>query len=65
LDVGCRLLSIGQYIAPSKSHYKVVEYITPEYFDYLKNICYKMGFEYVESSPYTRSSYNAEKYITP
>ncbi|HOJ65032.1 MAG TPA: lipoyl synthase [Spirochaetota bacterium] len=63
LRSGCKLLSIGQYIAPSKRHYPVIEYIKPEYFDYLKNICYKMGFEYVESSPYTRSSYNADKYI--
>ncbi len=64
LNVGCQLISIGQYIAPSKNHYKVYQYITPQYFDYLKKICYEMGFKYVESSPYTRSSYNADKYIS-
>lgn len=63
LNNGCKLLSIGQYIAPSKRHYKVFEYIKPEYFAYLKEICYKMGFIHIESSPYTRSSYNAYNYI--
>lgn len=63
LNVECKFLSIGQYIPPSKNHYKVYEYIKPEYFEYLKTICYNLGFQYVESSPYTRSSYNLNRYM--
>lgn len=63
LDVGCKLLSIGQYLAPSNEFEKVVEYVTPKQFEEYKRIALDMGFEYVHSSPYARSSYMAHEYV--
>lgn len=63
LDVGCRLLSIGQYLAPSATHTRVVEYLHPERFDFFRERGMEMGFDHIESSPYTRSSYRAERYL--
>lgn len=60
LAVGCKVLTIGQYLQPSRQHLPVVEYITPEQFDELKVIAYDKGFDYVESGPLVRSSYHAE-----
>lgn len=57
----CEILTIGQYLAPSKSHYPVFEYVHPDIFEEYKNIALKMGFRYVASSPLVRSSYLAEK----
>jgi len=58
----CDYLSIGQYLAPSKKHYPVKEYIRPERFSVLKSEAEKLGFLYVESGPYVRSSYHAAQY---
>lgn len=63
LEVGCRYLSIGQYLAPSHLHAKVVEYVKPEIFDRYRDLGLKMGFRFVKSSPYTRSSYMAHEYL--
>ena len=63
LEVGCKLLSIGQYLAPSNEYEKVVEYVTPLQFAEYKQIALDMGFEYVHSSPYARSSYMAHEYV--
>lgn len=63
LEVGCKLLSVGQYLAPSKEYEKVVEYVTPEQFEVYKEIALEMGFEYVHASPYARSSYMAHEYV--
>ncbi|MBT8343380.1 MAG: lipoyl synthase [Sulfurovum sp.] len=63
LDVGCKLLSIGQYLAPSNEYEKVIEYVTPKQFDEYKRIALDMGFEYVHASPYARSSYMAHEYV--
>lgn len=63
LDVGCKLLSVGQYLAPSNDYEKVIEYVTPEQFAEYKQIAEDMGFEYVHSSPYARSSYMAHEYV--
>ncbi len=63
LSVGCRFLSIGQYLAPSKKHTPVVEYIKPEQFERYKSIALDLGFRFVHSSPYTRSSYMAHEYL--
>ncbi len=63
LSVECRFLSIGQYLAPSKKHTPVVEYIKPEQFERYKNIALDLGFRFVHSSPYTRSSYMAHEYL--
>ncbi len=62
LDVGCKLLSIGQYLAPSNDFEKVIEYVKPSQFNRYKQIALDMGFEFVHSSPYTRSSYMAHEY---
>jgi len=63
LNVGCKLLSIGQYLAPSNEFEKVVEYVTPQQFEEYKQIALDMGFDYVHSSPYARSSYMAHEYV--
>ena len=57
------VLTIGQYLQPTSKHLTVVEFITPEVFDRLKEIGLKMGFIYVESGPLVRSSYHAEKHL--
>jgi len=62
-EVGCTLLSIGQYLAPSADFEKVVEYVRPSQFERYKKLALDLGFEYVHSSPYTRSSYLAHEYI--
>jgi lipoic acid synthetase len=62
LEVGCSYLSIGQYLAPSNDYEKVVEYVRPSQFEAYKQTALEMGFEYVHSSPYTRSSYMAHEY---
>jgi lipoyl synthase len=62
-DAGCSYLSIGQYLAPSKKHETVREYITPEMFDRYREEALALGFEHVESGPYVRSSYLAEEYL--
>jgi len=61
--INCDFLSIGQYLAPSKSNYPVKEYIKPEVFEQLKDQAISMGFKHVESGPYVRSSYLAENYL--
>lgn len=58
---GCDFLTVGQYLAPSKRHHPVVEYIHPDVFERLRGIGVEMGFAFVASSPLVRSSYMAEK----
>ncbi len=60
---GCEFLSIGQYLSPSKSHYPVKEYVTPETFEKYKNLALDAGLIKIKSSPYVRSSYLAEEYL--
>jgi lipoic acid synthetase len=62
---GCRIVTIGQYLAPSLAHIPVVEYVTPEKFEEYRHRGLMMGFEFVESSPLVRSSFRAEKHIMP
>lgn len=57
------ILTLGQYLQPTPKHLPVVEFITPEVFDELKEIGLEMGFKYVESGPLVRSSYHAEKHL--
>ena len=61
--VGVSILTLGQYLQPSKKHLPVVEFITPQQFDKYKEIGLSLGFQHVESSPLVRSSYHAEKHI--
>jgi lipoic acid synthetase len=60
--VNCTYLSIGQYLAPSKKHYPVQEYVKPEVFERLRKLALNSGFSHVESGPYVRSSYHAAQY---
>lgn len=61
VGVGVDIFTIGQYLRPSGFHIPVVKYIQPEKFEEYKEIGYRLGFKYVISSPYTRSSYKAEE----
>lgn len=63
LKVGCTFLSIGQYLAPSKEYEKVLEYVKPEQFNRYKKLALDLGFEFVLSTPYARSSYLAHEYL--
>jgi lipoic acid synthetase len=56
-------VTLGQYLQPSLNHLPVAEFITPEQFDYYREVGLKMGFRHVESGPLVRSSYHAEKHI--
>jgi lipoic acid synthetase len=58
LDVD--ILTIGQYLQPTKEHVAIARYYEPEEFDAFRERGYEMGFRWVESSPLVRSSYNAE-----
>lgn len=59
LEAGCRILTLGQYLQPSKDHLPVKRYVPPEEFDRWKEIALEMGFGAVVSGPFVRSSYHA------
>jgi lipoic acid synthetase len=63
LSVGCSILTIGQYMQPSRQNIPVSEYITPEKFVQYKQFGLQKGYRIVESAPLVRSSYCAEKHI--
>jgi lipoic acid synthetase len=63
LSAGCRLLSIGQYLQPSRRHFPVAEYVHPEKFAEYKEIALAIGFRHVESGPLVRSSYNSANFL--
>ncbi len=63
--VDCDILTLGQYLQPTKKHLAVKEYVHPDQFAKLKEIALEMGFKYVESGPLVRSSYRAEKHVFP
>jgi lipoic acid synthetase len=60
---GCDVITLGQYLQPTKMHLNVEEFITPEQFAYYKTAGMEMGFKYVESGALVRSSYHAEKHV--
>ncbi|MGL6022827.1 MAG: lipoyl synthase [Chitinophagaceae bacterium] len=60
---GVDVLTLGQYLQPTKKHLAIHRFVTPEEFEEWKNIGYEVGFDYVESSPLVRSSYGSEKHI--
>jgi len=62
-EVGVSIMTIGQYLQPSKKHLSVLKFITPAQFDKYREIGLSLGFQHVESSPLVRSSYHAEKHI--
>jgi lipoic acid synthetase len=63
VEVGVKVLTIGQYLQPTPKHWPVYEYVTPGQFEIYKKEGLKRGFKYVESGPLVRSSYHAEKHI--
>lgn len=63
LEAGCEVMTIGQYLQPSRRHYPVKEYIHPDLFEEYARIGKKKGFRHIESSPLVRSSYHAERHV--
>ncbi len=63
ISVGCKVLTIGQYLQPTKKHLTVKEFIKPAQFNKYREIGLEKGFQFVESGPLVRSSYHAEKHI--
>ena len=61
--VGCDYLTIGQYLAPSKEHYPIEEYVHPDTFKKYKDEGLSIGFSFVASDPLVRSSYNAAEML--
>jgi len=62
-EASCEILTIGQYLAPSKLHYPVKEYIEPALFEEYGDIARSKGFNFVASAPLVRSSYHADEAI--
>jgi lipoic acid synthetase len=62
-NAGVEVLTIGQYLQPTKKHLPVKEYISPERFAEYRTAGLEKGFRFVESSPLVRSSYRAEKHV--
>jgi lipoic acid synthetase len=62
-SVGVNILTIGQYLQPSKKHLPIDRYYTPEEFDDLKYLGLELGFLWVESGPLVRSSYHADQQV--
>jgi lipoic acid synthetase len=60
---GCDVLTLGQYLQPTKLHLPVKDFVHPDKFKYYEELGLKMGFKYVESGPMVRSSYHAEKHV--
>lgn len=60
---GLLILTLGQYLQPTKLHHEVIEFIHPETFEFYKEEGLKRGIRYVESGPLVRSSYHAERHV--
>ena len=60
-NVGCDLLTIGQYLRPSKKHHPLIRFYHPDEFAQLKELGLEMGFKHVASGPLVRSSYHADE----
>jgi len=63
-SISCDMITIGQYLQPTKKHIGVKEYIAPEIFEEYKALAYVIGFTHVESAPFVRSSFNAYESYT-
>ena len=62
-ETACNILTLGQYLQPTKEHLPIDRYVSPEEFRMLKEKGMEMGFDHVESGPLVRSSYHAEKHV--
>ena len=65
INVGCEVLTIGQYLQPSKDHLPVHSFTSPEEFELFRIAGLEKGFVHIESQPLVRSSYKAEKHVPP
>ncbi|WP_341228241.1 lipoyl synthase [uncultured Arcticibacterium sp.] len=63
VEHGCDILTLGQYLQPTKMHHEVVEFIHPDMFALYKEEGLKLGLKYVESGPLVRSSYHSERHV--
>ena len=63
IEAGCEVMTIGQYLQPTKAHFPLQDYITPEVFAEYGEIGRTKGFRHIESSPMVRSSYHAERHV--
>jgi lipoic acid synthetase len=63
VDAGCDVLTVGQYLRPTKKHLPVDRYYRPDEFDGLRSEALSIGFKQVESGPLVRSSYHAERQV--
>ena len=63
VEHGCDVLTIGQYLQPTKMHIEVAKYVHPDTFAMYKEVGLKKGFDFVESGPLVRSSYHAERHL--
>jgi len=61
-ETGCEILTVGQYLAPTRKHIPIERYYTPDEFAYLKEEAKALGFRYVEAGPLVRSSYHAGRH---
>lgn len=59
------VITLGQYLQPTKKHLPVIRFVHPDEFRELERIGYGMGFDYVESGPLVRSSYHSERHVVP
>jgi len=62
---GVEVITLGQYLQPTKKHLPVVRFVHPDEFASLRDAGYQMGFDYVESGPLVRSSYHSERHVFP
>jgi len=63
VDIGVDILTVGQYLQPSRNHLPIDRYYTPQEFEELRRIGLDLGFRWVESGPFVRSSYHADKQV--
>jgi len=63
LAAGCSVFTVGQYLQPTRKHFPVAEYLSPERFDKYRDLGLQKGFRFVESHPLVRSSFHAERHV--
>jgi len=63
VDIGLNVMTIGQYLQPTKMHLAVEEFVHPDKFQWYKEVGEAKGIEHVESGPLVRSSYHAERHV--
>ena len=62
---GVDVITIGQYLQPTRKHLPVIRFVHPDEFAAFREAGYEMGFDYVESGPLVRSSYHSDKHVIP